>query len=209
MRIKYIDLSNKIPISSEELLTRLIEKAGAYNYVVLASHNTTEVKVVNNITLLPRHVVNSETPLKSEVRGRVLRVLTAKTSKELKLSNRIVKSVDAVEIGNALLTDRRVKKVFTKLVNVGKPVIINASEILDALLAGKDLSNLYVLLSLYEKGSLLLSLGSGARVLEEMHHPSVYYALLQELGLSEAKSLSALTTNPLSVLRSVGFNLTS
>lgn len=206
MQVRYIDLSNKI---SSELLTQLIDKAGTYNYVAVALHNVSEVKVVNNITLLPRRIVNFETSLKDGVRGRVLRVLTAGTLEELKLSNRVVKSVDAVEVSHTLLTSGRVKKAFTKLANVGKPVIVNASEVLDALLAGKDLSNLYVLLSLYEKGSLLLCLGSGARVLEEMHHPGAYYALLLELGLSEAKSLSALTTNPLSVLRSAGFNLTS
>ncbi|MEM0297455.1 MAG: hypothetical protein QXS42_02890 [Zestosphaera sp.] len=202
MRARYVDLSNKIP---SESLTQLTEKANAYGYGAVALHGLTKVRTAGNVVLIPKRALNLEAPSRRE-EGRAFKVLVARTPGELKLSNRIIKSIDAVEIGHTLLTNGRVKKTFTKLVNVGKPVVINASEIMDALLMGRDLPGLHVLLGLYEKSSLLLSLGSGARTLSEMHHPSVYYALLLELGLSEAKSLSALTTNPLSVLRSAGLS---
>jgi len=187
------------------MLGQLIEKALVYAYSVIVLQDLTDIKTLNNVRLIPRTIIdygNNPQPAKSKS----LKVLVARAPEELKLSNQVLRVLSAIEVGGKLLTDARYRKSYVKLVNVRKPVILNASEIMDMILSGKDLSGLNTLLNLYERSQITIALGSGARSLSEMHHPITYYALLLELGLSEAKAFSALTANPASILREVGLN---
>ena len=187
------------------MLNELVEKARDYMYSTIVLRDLTGTSTLSNVNLIPYININYKETLQ-QVRSKSLKVLIARTPEELKLSNQVLKILNAVEIGGKLLTDSRFRKSYTKLINVRKPVILSASEIMDMLLSGKDLSGLHTLLSLYERSKIAIALGSGARSLSELHHPITYYALLLELGLSEAKALSALTANPASILREAGFN---
>lgn len=205
MQIRYVDLGSKVPLG---LLNQLAERASTYGYRVVALQELEGVKAVGDLMLIPKRSINSKDLTSQRSREIDLKVLTANKPGELRLSNRILRALDVVELDFKMFSEGAARKALSKLVNTRKPVMINFSEILDAILSGRDLSGLYALLSLYERGSLTLVLGSGARELREVHHPVVYYSLLQELGLSEAKALSTLTANPLSVLRGAGFNIT-
>ncbi len=202
MRFKYVDVSNKTPPS---LLNQLVNKASNYAYSAIVLRNIPDFRTLSDVKLIPCTTVSyKEVP--QAIKSKSLKVLSARTPDELKLSNRVLKVLNAVEVGGRLLTDSKFKKSYVKLVNVGMPVIINASEILDLISSGRDLSGLRILLSFYERSRITIALGSGARNLNEVHHPIIYYALLLELGLSEVKALSALTTNPVSILRGAGFD---
>ncbi|MEM0025645.1 MAG: hypothetical protein QXV93_07030 [Zestosphaera sp.] len=201
MRIKYVDISNKTPLSA---LNQLVEKARAYDYSTIVLHGLTTVETLGDVRLVPRTTIDYKSNIQA-VKSKSLKVFSAKTPEELKLSNQVLSVLNAVEVGGKLLSDSRSRKSYVKLVNVGKPVILNASEIIDLMLSGRDLSGLQTLLSLYEKSQITIALGSGARSLSEVHHPTTYYALLLELGLSEVKALSALAANPASILRGAGF----
>lgn len=190
------------------MLNQLIEKALTYAYSAIVLQDLTDIKDLNNVRLIPRTLIdyrNNPQPAKNKS----LKVLVARTPEELKLSNQVLRVLNAVEVGGKLLTDVRYRKSYVKLVNVRKPVILNASEIMDMILSGRDLSGLHTLLNLYERSQVTIALGSGARNLSEVHHPVTYYALLLELGLSEAKALSALIANPASILKEAGLNGTT
>lgn len=202
MQLKYIDVSNKVPLT---MLNQLVEKARTYKYSVIVLQDLATAETLSGVRLVPRVQVDYKSSLQA-TKGKSLKVLSAKTPEELKLSNQVLKVLNAVEIGGKLLTDSRFKKSYVKLVNVGKPVILNASEIMEVILSDKDISGLQTLLSLYEKSRVTVALGSGARNLNEIHHPITYYALLLELGLSEAKALSALVANPASIIRGAGID---
>jgi len=75
----------------------------------------------------------------------------------------------------------------------------------DALVRGRSLSGLATLLKLYEAGRIILSMGSGAKVFKEVRHGITLIALLTTLGLSEAKALAALTTNPKTLMERAGY----
>ncbi len=205
MQIRYVDLGSKVPLG---LLNQLAERASAYGYGAVALQGLEGVRTVGGLILIPKHSTDSKDLSSQRSGGISLKVLTANKPGELRLSNRVLRALDVVELDFRAFSEGAARKALSKLVNTGKPVMINFSEVLDAILSGVDLSGLYALLSLYERGSLTLVLGSGARELREVHHPIVYYSFLQELGLSEAKALSTLTANPLSVLRGAGFNVT-
>ncbi|MEM2021186.1 MAG: hypothetical protein QXP80_03030 [Zestosphaera sp.] len=190
------------------MLNQLAERASTYGYRVVALQELEGVKAVGGLMLIPKRSINSKDLTPQRSRETDVKVLTVNKPSELRLSNRILRALDVVELDFKVFSEGAARKALSKLVNTRKPVMVNFSEVLDAILSRRDLSGLYALLSLYERGSLTLVLGSGARELREVHHPVVYYSLLQELGLSEAKALSTLTANPLSVLRSAGFNIT-
>lgn len=202
MRLKYVDVSSKVP---HFMLNQLVEKARAYAYSTIVLRDLPTTETLSNVRLIPSTLVDSGSGY-HVVKSKSLKVFLARTPEELKLSNQVLRILNAVEIGGKLLTDSRSRKSFVKLVNVRKPVILNASEIMDLIISGKDISGLQALLSFYERGRITVALGSGARNLSEVHHPITYYALLLELGLSEAKALSALTANPASILRGAGFD---
>ncbi len=158
---------------------------------------------VNGVSLIPRHTFTD--PNKGMLpRGNVLRVFRCVDPEAFKLTNRVMTYAHAVELGGKML-GRLGRKNAKKLANTAIPVIIRASEVYDALVRGRSLSGLATLLKLYEAGKIMLSMGSGAKVLKEVRHGITLIALLTTLGLSEAKALAALTTNPKTLMERAGY----
>ncbi len=158
---------------------------------------------VNGVSLIPRHTFTD--PNKSMLpKGNVLRVFRCVSPEAFKLTNRVMTYAHAVELGGKML-GKLGRKNAKKLANTAIPVIIRASEVYDALVRGRSLSGLATLLKLYEAGRIILSMGSGAKVLKEVRHGITLIALLMTLGLSEAKALAALTTNPKTLMERAGY----
>ena len=158
---------------------------------------------INEVSLIPRHVFTD--PNKGMLpKGNVLRVFRCVDPDAFKLTNRVMTYAHAVELGGKMLS-RLGRKNARKLANTAIPVIIRADEVYDALVRGKNLSGLATLLKLYEAGKIMLSMGSGAKVLKEVRHGITLIALLTTLGLSEAKALAALATNPKTLMERAGY----
>ncbi len=158
---------------------------------------------IDGVSLIPRRTFTD--PNKGMIpKGNVLRVFRCVDPEAFKLTNRVMTYAHAVELGGKML-GKLGRKNAKKLANTAVPVIIRASEVYDALVRGRSLSGLATLLKLYEAGKIMLSMGSGAKVVKEVRHGITLIAILTTLGLSEAKALAALTTNPKTLMERAGY----
>ena len=158
---------------------------------------------IDGVSLIPRHTFTD--PIKGTIpKGNVLRVFRCVDPEAFKLTNKVMTYAHAVELGGKML-GKLGRKNARKLANTSVPVIIRASEVYDALVRGRSLSGLATLLKLYEAGKIMLSMGSGSRVVKEVRHGITLIAILTTLGLSEAKALVALTTNPKTLMERAGY----
>jgi len=181
------------------------ELARVLGYEALAVEGLKRYECVGRVTLVPRHTFTLDT-LSRVPRGNVLRVFRADSRARLKLTNRVVALAHAVEVGGELL-GRLGRKDLRKLVNTIPHVIVRADEVYLRLTMAKSLEGLDRLLRAYEAGKIVLSIGSGNDYAARtgLKHGVVLAALLVTFGLSEAKALASVTSNPKELLRCAGY----
>jgi len=198
--LKLVDVSFMGSDSSPEEIAKTARFMG---FKATAVDGLRDYMKVNGIPLIPRYTFTN--PNKGMIpKGNVLRIFRCTDPEAFKLTNRVMTYAHAVELGGKML-GRLGRRNTKKLANTAIPVIIRASEVYEALVRGKGLSGLVTLLKLYEAGKIMLSIGSGAKVLKEVRHGITLIALLITLGLSEVKAIAALTVNPKTLVERAGY----
>jgi len=204
--LKYIDMASN-PTMDSNSLDRYVGKASIHGYTVLAIEGLDSYKVFNGVQLIPRisfkfNELGKEVLMKREC----IKILRSDSLEDLKITNAVKKVAHAIELGHELLRSMD-RKALKKLVNAGKPVIINLRDVIRLINLNAPVLGLLLLLRYYERGRISLVVGSGAREEHELLHPITICSFLVSLGLSEAKALSSISINPLSVMRSAGYDV--
>ncbi len=195
----FIDLSFK-SLLNEEADLRLAAEMG---YVVIASEGVGRYFRTEALMIVPRKTYLDPTmPVSKEVNE--IRVYRVEAPDKLKITNKVKARAHAIEIGGRALGKLGIKNL-RKLVNTNIPIIVNINEIYSRLKGRKPLGGLADLLNLYEQGKITLVLGSGATSVHDLRHPYVMTSLMIELGLSEAKAIALMTSNPEYIIRRAGY----
>ncbi len=198
--MRFVDIAAKL--SGRPPDARLVRILG---YDALAVEGLRRYGCAGKVALIPRYTFTLET-IDKVPRGNVLRIFRADSKASLKLTNRVVALAHAIEVGGNLLA-RLGRKEIRKIANTVPHVVVRADEVYLRLVNAESLEGLDRLLRAYEAGRVNLSMGSGGNYVEGtgLKHGVVLAALLVTLGLSEAKALASVTSNPRELLRCAGY----
>ncbi len=202
--LKYIDIASNPDVGS---LDEYVKKAFMLGYTALVIEGLDNYKVLNGVQLIPRTSFKfDELGKKALIDGKTIKILRSDTLEDLKITNAVKKVAHAIELGHELLRSID-RKTLKKLVNVGKPVIINLRDVIRLINLNASVLGLLMLLKYYERGKISLVIGSGAKENNELIHPISICSFLVSLGLSEAKALASISVNSLSIMRSAGYDI--
>ncbi len=200
--LKFVDIALS---SNEELLKESISLIKMLGYKSIAVDGINRYLNIDDVAVIPRETFTDAKGLVSRV-GNSLKVFRVDSIDKFKLTNRVISKTHAIEVGGSLL-GRLGRRNAEKLANIGAHVVVKAVEIYERLIRGKPLNGLTEILRLYEKGKILVSVGSGGNLMsgKGLNHGIVIASILINLGLSEAKAIAAVTSNPASLLRRAGY----